>query len=70
MQVLFSGIKKMTINSDYLTHYTNSPTVINTLRVAERHMFLISIRAVLWPRGLMNWLAFSCHSCHNGSDSR
>lgn len=31
MQYLFSEIKKMTINSDYLAHYTNSPTVINTL---------------------------------------
>lgn len=25
-------------------------------------MLFISIRAALWPRGLMNWLALSCHA--------
>lgn len=52
----------MTINTDELECYTNTPVVINTLCVAGRHMSVILIRGALGAQRMMNRPTVSYHT--------
>lgn len=61
----------MTINTDKLDYYTNSPTVINTHCVTLRHMFVILIRGALGAqRTDESAYIVLLPSCHRSSESR